>query len=838
MSIKGKLTTVLLAGLIIMAVVSTLLSVQRAMSALKDAQFSKLETAQVAKKAEITNYFNYLGGLLTSLAAQQGTKDAFSSFESGFYKLHEQTNLEIGEITNKLKADFSSNYISGVNYKVPNAASKKPIEQYLPKDPNALTAQYIFITDNKEKLGEKNNLHYNPQYQSDYMLAHKTYHDSFDKFLNAYSLYDIFMVDMKGNLIYTDFKEKDYATNLKTGVYSDTGIADVYKKALNLSEGKIAFDDFKPYEPSYNSPASFIATPIFIDGQKRGVLIFQMPVDEINKIMQFNGLFKEAGMGESGEAYLVGSDLKMRSNSRFQKDISDSIVQSLGTTIGVWKVDTKSTQEALKGKAGHWIIEDYRAINVLSVYNAIDIFGQTKWAIVSEIDEDEALAPAVSLRNLIVLSSLIVLAIVVLVNIYFMNISLIKPLDKFQTGLLDFFKFLNKEQDHVTKLDDSNKDELGLMAEVVNKNIDKTKYLIDADRKFLDEVSKMVDEVNKGFLSHRLNNKVESENLEQLREEFNQMLTNLQNIVGADTNKILEVLESYAKLDFTNSIANDNGKIPTALNNVNKLIAEMLIKNKSHGLTLLNSSDILFNNVDSLSIASNQAATSLEETSAALEQITGNISNNTENVIQMASYANDVTKSVNSGQELSSKTTEAMNAIDNEVNAINEAITVIDQIAFQTNILSLNAAVEAATAGEAGKGFAVVAQEVRNLASRSAEAANEIKLLVQNATDKANDGKKISNLMIEGYTKLNENISKTLELIRDVEMASKEQQQGIEQINNAVASLDKQTQQNANVANNTKDIALQTQKIAQTVVADADEKEFAGKNEVRARSIN
>ena len=107
---------------------------------------------------------------------------------------------------------------------------------------------------------------------------------------------------------------------------------------------------------------------------------------------------------------------------------------------------------------------------------------------------------------------------------------------------------------------------------------------------------------------------------------------------------------------------------------------------------------------------------------------------------------------------------------------------VIDQIAFQTNILSLNAAVEAATAGEAGKGFAVVAQEVRNLASRSAEAANEIKALVGTATQKANDGKKISDEMIKGYEELNENITQTISLINDVEAASKEQQTGIEQI--------------------------------------------------------
>ena len=110
----------------------------------------------------------------------------------------------------------------------------------------------------------------------------------------------------------------------------------------------------------------------------------------------------------------------------------------------------------------------------------------------------------------------------------------------------------------------------------------------------------------------------------------------------------------------------------------------------------------------------------------------------------MASLSTEVTASATNGERLANQTTVAMDEINNQVNSINEAISVIDQIAFQTNILSLNAAVEAATAGEAGKGFAVVAQEVRNLANRSAEAAKEIKNLVENATSKTNDGKKIS----------------------------------------------------------------------------------------------
>ncbi len=187
---------------------------------------------------------------------------------------------------------------------------------------------------------------------------------------------------------------------------------------------------------------------------------------------------------------------------------------------------------------------------------------------------------------------------------------------------------------------------------------------------------------------------------------------------------------------------------------------------------------------------------------------------------------------------MASQTTQAMDEINKEVNAINEAITIIDQIAFQTNILSLNAAVEAATAGEAGKGFAVVAQEVRNLATRSADAANEIKKLVSNATAKANNGKQIADSMISGYSNLNDNIEQTINLIKSVELASKEQLNGINQINDAISSLDRQTQRNASIASETHNVAVTTDRIAKLVVSSANEKEFIGKESVKAEAIN
>ncbi len=414
---------------------------------------------------------------------------------------------------------------------------------------------------------------------------------------------------------------------------------------------------------------------------------------------------------------------------------------------------------------------------------------------------------------------------------------LITSINNFQNGLLSFFGYINKESTTVEMLDDRNHDEFGTMAHVVNQNISKSKSAIDSDNKFLEEINQIVLTIKEGYLSKRLDNQTQTQSLESLRHHINDMLLSLQLRVCTNINDISFALERYASLDFTHRIKGCNSGVTVGLNNLADIINEMLVENKSNGLTLGESSNILLKNVDTLNRNSNEAAAALEETAAAVEEISSNISNNTNNIVKMSQLASSVTDSASKGESLANQTTDAMNEIDREVNAINEAISVIDQIAFQTNILSLNAAVEAATAGEAGKGFAVVAAEVRNLASRSAEAAKEIKVLVETATRKADQGKRISEDMISGYKMLNENISQTIELIKNIEGSSKEQLAGIEQINDAISALDQQTQQNAIIASQTYEVAVQTDTIARLVVSNANAKEFIGKDEVKAKVL-
>ena len=351
----------------------------------------------------------------------------------------------------------------------------------------------------------------------------------------------------------------------------------------------------------------------------------------------------------------------------------------------------------------------------------------------------------------------------------------------------------------------------------------------------IEEAKIVMNQVKHGIYSQTITSISSNNSLEEFKKSVNEMIIETREHFL----NINSILEKYTNYDYKEKLElkriSSNGEFQHLVDAINKLkeaITQMLVENKINGITLQNSSKILLTNVDKLNLSSNEAANSLKNTSTVLSEITQNVDKTSTQTIQMSSLANAVIGYSKEGLNLAQKTTTAMDEINEKVSAINESITIIDQIAFQTNILSLNAAVEAATAGEAGRGFAVVAAEVRNLANRSTQAAYEIKKLVESANIKANDGKTIANEMIEGYTVLNTNIDKTIELISSVADISKEQQVGIVQINSAINILEQQIKANAEVSSQANNIAIKTSNIANTIVDTANQKEFEGKEKI------
>lgn len=626
-------------------------------------------------------------------------------------------------------------------------------------------------------------------------------------------------------------KQGDDFFRIATSLQKDDG-----SRALGtfLTEKSPAFPTIIKKEKYIGSAKLFgknymtIYEPIIKDGEVIAILFIGYNFDNLYNILEQN--LSKIQLGETGYIFTINN-----------KD-SEIIMHPKLKGKNINELDENNKEllnKIIKEKEGvfiyNQILENNKSTELVTAFTT---FPNWNTVIATSVNIDELLSLNAILKNYLFIGSLILFLTLLGLNYFVIQKIVNKPLISINSGLNKFFAFLNRDTSETELIKYNSDDEFGQMAKVINQNILKIKDSIEEDNKLISEAIESLGEVQKGDFSQRLKSIISNPSLHKLKIVINNMTENLEKNV----NNVLHTLDEYSQNKYINKINSNElkGHLLNLSKNVNSLrdtITSILVENKSNGLTLQHSSKSLLENVDNLNRSSNQAATSLEETAAALEEITSNLRSNNENISMMSKYSNDIIVATHKGEQLANETTVSMEEINNQVNQINDAITVIDQIAFQTNILSLNAAVEAATAGEAGKGFAVVAGEVRNLANRSAEAAKDIKKIVELATIKANEGKDIANSMIMGYGELNKNIENTISLIKNVEMASKEQLLGIEQINDAVNSLDKQTQQNANVANFSHNIATETDFISNLIVKNANDKEFIGKDSVEMKNM-
>jgi len=403
------------------------------------------------------------------------------------------------------------------------------------------------------------------------------------------------------------------------------------------------------------------------------------------------------------------------------------------------------------------------------------------------------------------------LLIIVLGIVMLLIVSQIKDsLSKTQTGLISFFQFLGGKQESALPLPDLGKDEFGKLAVEINRNIEILDKKFAEQRESIIDFGTVTDFIAKGLLYNRIPTHYSDPSLNALAHSLNKMADEIERTFS----NLIAIMTKMANGDYSVSLLDTGSTIGGSFASIQNAAGSMATSN-SEIFAMIAKFSQEFNKEatalslsgDELSTSANQQASSLEETAAAIEELTSNVAANASKAEEMTHVAQEAKIAAEKGNSIAHTSLSAMGEIVSATEAINQAVEIIDNIAFQTNILSLNAAVEAATAGDAGKGFAVVAQEVRNLANRSAEAAKQIQELARTAREKSRGGLETSQNMMDNFTLISQKIVQTDNMVRDVANASREQMAGISQINDAVSQLDQMTQQNAKTANNVAEIA-------------------------------
>jgi methyl-accepting chemotaxis protein len=313
----------------------------------------------------------------------------------------------------------------------------------------------------------------------------------------------------------------------------------------------------------------------------------------------------------------------------------------------------------------------------------------------------------------------------------------------------------------------------------------------------LNVAAKYVDEISKGNIPPMITDAYNG--------DFNNIKNNLNQCIEALKGLIIEdggmVLEAAANKDLSKRLTRTYlNQFNTMKDNINKVVASLdeALQQVAQGTEQVSSAgQQIASGSQSLAQGANEQASSLEEVSSSLEEMSSMTKQNAENANQAKNLAGEANTNAAQGKQAMSRMSEAINKIKDSSDQTAKIVKTIDEIAMQTNLLALNAAVEAARAGEAGRGFAVVAEEVRNLAQRSAEAAKNTANMIEESVKNAEEGVNIATDVAKSFEAIAGSNAKVDSLIAEIAAASQEQSQGIDQVNTAVAQMDKVTQQNA-----------------------------------------
>ncbi len=759
MSIRNKLVltigSILTFLIILSSALSGLFAEQAGEKLIASEVAERLISVRELKASEIKNYITRIENQVVTFAQSRTVTDLMVQSKTHFHNFNNEiANRDLAAMKQSVKNFYIQEF--GNKYARTNPGANKDQSNLMSGlDANSIALQYHYISANPNPLGGKEAMDHSGD-ESAYSLTHQEYHPIVRSYLEHFGYYDIFLVDPDtGHIVYSVFKELDYATSLKNGPYANTGIAEAFRNANNLSQGEYHLTEFKPYTPSYEGAASFIGTPIFVGGKKEGVLIFQMPIDAINAVMTNNGEWDKVGLGETGESYLVSSDLTILNEARAHADnvanfsarlaevnVSASTIAKIKakeSTIGLLKVETPSVRKAMKNESGVSIINSYQGEEVISAYAPLKI-ASLHWALVSEIASAEAYAPTETLASEIISSMVWGIAVMLLVGfatVWWFTGNLTLPIDKFSSDIEEIEQNADLSHHIKTKKNDVTRD----MATSVNHMLEKfgnTVMSISEASNTLNESSSHVLEVT------RSSNQTVQDQKEQ-------------------TANVAESMHQMS--DITRQVAE-------------------------------NASDAL----EAAKVADQESDTGRE----IVQQTASRLSHLADAMEQSSSV---------------------INKLEQDSESVGTVVEVINSIAEQTNLLALNAAIEAARAGEQGRGFAVVADEVRELARKTQNSTQQIQSIIEglqngakNAVEAMEKGKQHAHESVESAEKanasleqINNSIQRIVETNGEIASATDNQSSVTDSINEAVNTISALSD---NTASRTEDTTKSVQELS------------------------
>ncbi|WP_320175630.1 methyl-accepting chemotaxis protein [Maridesulfovibrio sp.] len=636
----------------------------------------------------------------------------------------------------------------------------------------------------------------------EYKEVHQYAATPFIPFVKTLGYDDAILINDYGRVLFSIRKEKDLGADLKNGQYKSTNLAQAFKKAV---KGEIVFADFEPYAPMGGTPVAFVCAPVRSHaGDVQGVVALRIPQNEINSIMSLR-----SGMGKTGESYLVGPDFLMRSDSELNPDrtINNSFKnQHKG------RIESAAVKLALEGKSNTDLMKSSHDIEQLVAYAPIEI-GKTRWALISEIHKEEAFEAVTTLRIFALIISGITALIVVLVTLIFLRSSILGPLER-----IEHFVTAVSNGNFKASLEGKFKSEIKKLADGIQVMVAELKNKLGFSQGMLDGMTVPClisdTEANISYINQPLCELLESgksceswigrpvKDLLQAPPGEKGILTrclderhpivNVERRLKTKKDNYRDVRIDAAPLyDLDNELIGGFAIIvdlsymkakEEQISEQHKVMVEITEKAQSISKYLTKGASEIETQVDQVSSNTEKQFDRIEYSSQAITEMNHTLLNSVSNAENAADQAKQTRVRAEDGMQTMTETSVAidqlqalsdtvksnMHQLGEQSQSIGGIIGVINDIADQTNLLALNAAIEAARAGEAGRGFAVVADEVRKLAEKTMQSTREVEDAIKGIQNAAQSNIENTDQTVEAVEHASELVEKSVKAFQEI----------------------------------------------------------------------